>query len=83
MKRKSRLTSRPSLTPITCNLARFIPEIDYFKRQLNPIIRVARHARCAGGGGDIKQTGPILTGTKRNFRNDKTEQICRWVLSAE
>jgi len=40
-------------------------------------------ARYNGGGVDVKQSGLLLTGTKRNFRKDKTEQQCRWVLSAE
>lgn len=56
--------------------------ISSHQRQLNPIIRDTR-LTIRRWWGDIKRSGRILTGTKRNFRKDKTEQLCRWVLSAE
>jgi hypothetical protein len=52
------------------------------RQQLNPIIRDARRM-IRRWWGDIIQSGLVLTGRKRNFQKDKTEQLCRWVLSAE
>lgn len=66
---------------------RFLPEIDYFRQSATTKSYYPCCTTCVicrvGGVGVFKNTGLRLTGTKCNFRNDKSEQSSQWIQHEE